>query len=246
MGFLSRLFGGGKTKAEPDQASPTPAPNPSSKSGQFSDADLAWRALVQKGLEQVKNLDLGMYRCTRLDMALHLRKEGRYHDALRYFLEVSYLDVNEPENGGHKLWSPSISLLAPKVLEWTLEMADACELELDGLEGTFLDVGGKQYSALKPPIAPGKAWPKVRKALEKVQKEKAAHAQEVAARHQAREEARAQKRAEKEVAKAAEKAEKLAAKEAAKAEKPAAPKRPKKVASPAPDADQPSLFPEEG
>lgn len=245
MGFLSRLFGGGKAKAEPDLASPTPAPKPSSNSGQLSDADLVWRALVQQGLQHVKNRQMGLYRNTRMDMANHLRKEGRYSDALSYFLEVNYLDVNEPENGGPKLWTPSQSMLAPKVLEWTLDMAEACELEVEGLEGIFLEVGGKQYSALKPPVEPAKAWPKVRKALEGVLKEQEAHAQEMAARHQAREEARAQKRAEKDAAKAAEKEEKRVAREAAKAEMAAAPKRPKKAAA-APVQDQPGLFPDEG
>jgi predicted RNA-binding Zn-ribbon protein involved in translation (DUF1610 family) len=70
-----------------------------------SDADIYWAIYNKQLLEHASKGDWGLYRNTRLDMAELLRREKRVHLALDTYLEVSYLDANEPRNMGGVFYS---------------------------------------------------------------------------------------------------------------------------------------------
>lgn len=243
MGLLSWVFGKNKANQAPvEPHKPQGAHQLPGKPGE-SDSDMRWRALIQEGIKHANENQMGLYRDTRLDMSQFLLKEGKLRDALNHLLEVNYLDLNGATNAGTKRWDRSDVFLAPQVVEWTAEVARHLGLSMADIEETFLQTARRHQVALKAPVAPERAWSKLRAPLNK----QLGDILKAEADHQAKEAAREAKRAEKEVEKAAareakaqERAEKKAEKEAAKAEaKAAAPRRTMKPAVP---QDQPALF----
>lgn len=250
MGLLSRLFGGkSKSEAGGSPASPTPVSPTQPQAPPEKTRDQEWRELIAEGLQHAKNQDWGLYRNSQLERARFLMEENNPKQTLLKFLEVNYIDLNGPENSGLG-WVRSEAFLAPKVIEWTADLALNCELGESDLKALFLEMAGKEHSALRLPLDPSKAWPRLWKELGPCIKELKQDELERKAEIQRREEAKAARAAAKETArlekadarekaKAAKAAEKAAIKAAEKADR-AAGRRPK--ASPTPG--QPPLLPE--
>ena len=204
-------------------------PWPKWKNGQpYSEADKEWRDLQLSAMKHAMEGDWGMYRNDHLDMALHIRKEGKTKRSLDFLLEVNYLDINGPNNFGFgrntgftrkeaaelgiKEWEPSsiCASTAPAVVEWTWEDAEACGIDMAALRELFLKVAARHHKSLRLPVTPETAWPKLHDALEAYIAARLAYETAKEARRLERQAERDAKRAEREAAKAMEREQKKA------------------------------------
>ena len=138
--------------------------------------DQQWARCNRDLLEHAKKADWGLYRNTRLHMATLLHREGRSREALVTYLEVSYLDLNGPQNMGgvtdHDIirdfppFSKADSMLASAVLEWTRQVAADMGLEPGEIERLFMDMGNRVHSKLRLPVATEDAWRDIKSEVE--------------------------------------------------------------------------------
>lgn len=208
MGLLSWMLGkkdqpeADKPSSEPSQAAPRP-PQPKKK-----DYDQAWRELVAEGIRHAAARDWGFYASTRFNMAKQLREEGKNRQSLEMYLEVCYLDLNDPGNNGIP-WSPRTGVIPPVAVEEIGELAAASDLGLAELEVEFIAIGNRVQSHIRTPLAPEKAWLKLCKALEPTV---AANSAEAAARRAALEAAKESRILERQATRDAKRAGKEALK----------------------------------
>ena len=130
--------------------------------------DQLWGRCNKELLENAKSGNWGLYRNTRLDMASLLHREGRPREALVTYLEVSYIDLNGPQNMGGMFDSASVrqfppfsredAMLAPGVIAWTSQLAEELNLERSALKQMFLDMGTRLQHKLRMPVSPEEAW----------------------------------------------------------------------------------------
>ncbi len=202
---------------------------PTWKNGQpYSDADKEWHDLQQSAMKNAKARDWGLFTNDRLGMALHLRKRGESKRALDFFLDVLYLGINGPENSGLgrppfwnkkdaaeigiKEWDPSSisASFLPGIVESAWKEAEKCETDLAAFKELFLKVGAN-HKALRLPVTPEAAWPKLHEALEEYIASRLAHDAAKEERRLERQTERDAKRAAREGWKALERDQKKAA-----------------------------------
>lgn len=130
-----------------------------------SEQDVAWAYLNSEGLNHAKQRNWGLYRNGRLSMAAVLEKGGSFLKSLRFYFEVSYLDLNGPENGGGSPYSRDFDIknafLAPAVIAKTLELIAKLKMEEEQVHQLFKEMAELNYKNLKLPIAPAAAWTKL-------------------------------------------------------------------------------------
>jgi len=137
-----------------------------------STSDVEWAILNDDSLEHAKQMDWGYYRNARFAMAEVLSKEARLEQALNFYLEVCYLDLNGPSNCGgirdpqirkdFPLFNPKDGMLAPGVLGRIHDIVDKTEGQFTITEDRFMKVAIPIYNSLRLPLAPDKAWAKFR------------------------------------------------------------------------------------
>ena len=103
-------------------------------------------------------------------MAALLEKYQKPTEALKYYIEVCYLDLNGPENtGGIKDADLRASLnirdfniegadLAPAVIDKILEIIIGLKLDEKQVLQQFMQVAERNHINLKLPLSPEKAW----------------------------------------------------------------------------------------
>jgi hypothetical protein len=158
-------------------------PAPESVDGQ-------WRSLVQEGVDHARKGNWGLYTNTVMGKGQLLLKVGHRTDALLQFLEVCYLDLNGPENGGPRPWRPSEGLLAPLVVQWVVELAAEEGLSDEALKTQFLTISKGVQSRLKTPVDPEKGWMKLQATIQGIRKSHMDQEAEKELRRQARAEKR--------------------------------------------------------
>lgn len=141
-----------------------------------SDQDVRWSILNQNAMRHATQHKWGFYRCDRFDMGEHLKKEGKDKQALLFFLEVCYLDLNGPNNIGtddpeilreFPAWNPQEATddLAPGVLNRASSIITALGLNAAEVEEMYLKQTSKLHKNLRLPLHPADAWPKIRDSL---------------------------------------------------------------------------------
>jgi hypothetical protein len=143
-----------------------------------SDNDVRWSQLNEEILKHARMGDWGLFRNTKFEMGVIVRKEGRLNEALRFYLEVCYLDLNGPSNTGgynddrellrqYPPWNPngSIAELAPGVLECVSKIIEETNLDHDSVEMKFLECTSSLQTSLKLPLSPHNAWPQISQLL---------------------------------------------------------------------------------
>jgi len=147
-----------------------------------SDNDVRWSLLNRELLEHSAKLNFGFFRNTKLAMAEILRKEARLREALEVYLEISYLDLNGPNNLGGLIrnaradskllrefppWNPdkSIASLAPGILSRTEQIIAKTKLTPAMVEDVFSKRASVLYGSLHLPLSPSDAWPRIAQAL---------------------------------------------------------------------------------
>ena len=104
-------------------------------------------------------------------MAEQLRKEGRFRQALRFYIEVSYLDANGPMNRGgvsdpellkkYPPFDPELALQAPAIVNSIKTLASKQSMSKSDTKKLYIEVASEQYQNLKLPVDPQIAWKSV-------------------------------------------------------------------------------------
>jgi DNA-directed RNA polymerase subunit RPC12/RpoP len=138
-----------------------------------SEMDVAWAYLNQETMRHARQRDWGLYRNTRLSMAAILEEAERLKEALKYYLEVCYIDANGPQNTGG-IEDPELraslnlqdfmiedALLAPAVINKIIEIILVLKLDETQVYQEFMDVAERNSANLKLPVSPDTAWKKI-------------------------------------------------------------------------------------
>jgi DNA-directed RNA polymerase subunit RPC12/RpoP len=139
----------------------------------LSDKDVAWAYLNQEAIRHAKQRDWGLYRNMRLSMAAILEKDEKPAEALKYYLEVCYLDLNGPQNTGG-IENPELraslnvqdftiedAFLAPAVIDKILEIIIGLKIDENQVCQEFMQVAERNSANLKLPVSPQTAWKKL-------------------------------------------------------------------------------------
>jgi hypothetical protein len=142
-----------------------------------SDNDVRWSLLNQELLEHIQKRNWGLFRNVKLAMADILRKEGRSSEALGFYLEVCYLDLNGPRNTEGETdsellrefppWDPksALSLGFTALPGLATEMIQKINLTPVTVEELFRKKVSALHAGLHLPLSPADAWPQIRQAL---------------------------------------------------------------------------------
>lgn len=141
-----------------------------------SDTDIEWSLLNKDILKHAQDRNWGFFRNTKFGMAEILRKEAKLKDALAFYLEVCYLDLNGPSNVGgisdpkllkeYPAWNPKDdSFLAPGVVSRAIKIIDRVKYDRSSSNELFLSRAMKLKKSLRLPVSPQKAWGLLEKEL---------------------------------------------------------------------------------
>lgn len=136
--------------------------------GAPKDTDVMWSILNKERLHNSARAKWGLYRNNTLDMADVLRVEGRLEGAVRFYLEVCYLDLNGPTNAGiisdpvlrakYPPFSSRWAGLLPGVVHLLARARAKANMSNDALRSLFMMHGRQTQLVLDLPIAPEDAW----------------------------------------------------------------------------------------
>jgi len=134
--------------------------------------DDLWGTLNNKLSEHAQNLNWGLYRNTRFEMAEILRKDKNSELALKAYLEVCYLDLNGPSNCESikndperlKEYPPfdpkKWGFLAPAIIDFITKIGKQLGLGEEDLRRTFLEHNKNVLKEMGLPLSPETCWEK--------------------------------------------------------------------------------------
>jgi hypothetical protein len=133
-----------------------------------SDLDVLWSLLNKDRLMHAKSGEWGLYRNDTLEMADALMWTHRDASGLSHYLEVCYLDLNDPSNNG-LFDDPELLAefppfrfdpngLAPDVVELTAQSIKLSGQNIEQVEANFLSRSATIHKSLHLPLEPKKAW----------------------------------------------------------------------------------------
>ena len=109
-------------------------------------------------------------------MAEILRKEGKIIDAVGFYLEVCYLDLNGPNNIGGYItdkdllrefppWDPkgAVAKLAPGIINQVSEIIQDVNWDKSRIEEIYTKRASLLHTSLRLPLSPSSAWKKLQK-----------------------------------------------------------------------------------
>lgn len=139
-----------------------------SASGSSYPYDIAWGMLNRVAMENVTNMQWGLFRNVRMDMGDLLKQEEKPQKSLRFYLEVCYLDINGVTNTTTnpqllKEFPPfrpkDFGFLAPGILSYIELLSEDLNIGLEELKILFIEHNNRSYNDNQlVPIKPEKAW----------------------------------------------------------------------------------------
>jgi ribosomal protein L37E len=133
-----------------------------------SDYDVQWSLLNESAIQHAQQMNWGLYRNVRYQMAEQLRKEGREKQALLFFIEVSYLDANGPNNRGgisdpdllkqFPMFDPEMGFQALAVARSISKLASKQSMSDDELKELYIETTSEHQARIKLPVSPHVAW----------------------------------------------------------------------------------------
>lgn len=141
-----------------------------------SDRDVQWGLLNKSILEHAKRGDWGLYRNDRFAMGEPMRKEQRFEQALDFYLEVCYIDLNGPTNAGgctdpeilaeFPPFNPrEIADLAPGVIDRMRTIIARLGLDPAGVKAHYVNYCTRATRGLRLPRSVDECWPEIEQAL---------------------------------------------------------------------------------
>ncbi|KGX93066.1 hypothetical protein N781_14285 [Pontibacillus halophilus JSM 076056 = DSM 19796] len=139
-----------------------------------SESDVEWHILMDTRIEHATNDQWGLYRNTTLSMAQHLYSLKKYEESLRIYLEVLYIDLNDPTNAGKvdgrfvkekQPFKPKKNpSLAPAIMKRIVLLKDKrTPMEDEQVEKLFKEHNHQVHQALATPLSPEEAWNRLEK-----------------------------------------------------------------------------------
>lgn len=122
--------------------------------------------LIQQLAEHAARSKWGLYRNAKLYLSGLAESEFRWRDAFRGYLEVCYIDLNGPNNGGPVGFEPSTARLAPALvdkLNYFTHWFDLCERRV---RDEYIEVATGLDRELQLPISPDESWRRLAVALD--------------------------------------------------------------------------------
>jgi uncharacterized Zn finger protein (UPF0148 family) len=130
-----------------------------------SEYDVRWRLLAKESLEHAKNNSWGLYRNTQHKKAVQLKVEKKYLDALDFYLEICYLNLNGPNNGGqigteYLPFDPrnGNGFLAPGIIEEVKQIISRLNLKQSAVKSRFLKRSQIIFKSMRLPLDPEECW----------------------------------------------------------------------------------------
>ncbi len=133
-----------------------------------ADNDVWWSIYNTDLVERTTRGDWGLYRNTRFSMGELLRSEGKPHQSLEAYLEVSYLDSNGPRNLGGRFdpnllknfppFEREMAFQAPGVIERISRVMDYLEMDIENLKAVYLSVAERLRQRIHSPVKAEDAW----------------------------------------------------------------------------------------
>jgi len=133
-----------------------------------------WKELNQELTQAATDNNWASYRCTKFDMAQFLENENKILNALEYYAEVLYLDVNGPQNmpciigdviginrESFLKFNPENAFVAPAIIESIRILSEKENIQENEFEKLFYRVNENLYRTIQPPINPKTAWQKI-------------------------------------------------------------------------------------
>ncbi|MCF7809890.1 hypothetical protein K9N50_02755 [bacterium] len=140
-----------------------------------SENDVQWYLFNEDLIIHAKQKDWGLYRNTRMQMAFHLEKEGRFNDALTTLLEVCYLDLNGPNNLGgmndpellkeYPPWDVNLAFTAPAIVDKITKLVKQLNISIDDVQRIFSEVAESTKKSIKTPVIIESAWKELKKQI---------------------------------------------------------------------------------
>jgi uncharacterized Zn finger protein (UPF0148 family) len=137
-----------------------------------SEYDVRWRLLAKESLEHAKDNNWGLYRNTQLKKAVQLKIEKKYLDALDFYLEICYLDLNGPNNGGqigteYLPFDPrnGNGFLAPGIIEEVKQIISKLSLKQSAVETRFLKRSQIIFKSMRLPLDPEECWVNIKQTI---------------------------------------------------------------------------------
>jgi len=131
--------------------------------------DVIWKVYNQRLLENSSKKLWGLYRNTKLDMALLLIEEGKYKQALATLFEICFLDLNGPCNFPQGItfnlkypeFDPKFSFLAPEILRMIKREMTYLRMSDDEAKKLFIEVNNQSNIKNKLVMPLEEAWRKI-------------------------------------------------------------------------------------
>ena len=133
-----------------------------------SDDDIKWGILNKKYGKHANDGNWGLFRNTRFEMAEICRKKMKLEQALLFYLEVCYLDLNGPNNTGgindpellkiNPPFNPKFSFLAPAVINFIKRIVKKLEYSKEKVKSIFMEHNLQVEKSLKLPLSANNCW----------------------------------------------------------------------------------------
>lgn len=131
-----------------------------------SNADVIWAILNKRIIEEASSGNYGLYRNGLFDMAEIARGEFRLKQALQFYFEVCYFDLNG-SNNAHPPFDPTRSALAPMVIYDIQKIINRLDIYKNEIRTIFIEHNLKMYGSWKLPLSPDQCWSELEKEIYK-------------------------------------------------------------------------------
>lgn len=142
--------------------------------------DVKWGLLNKELIEHAQNMDWGLYRNARFNMAEILRKEMNLKQALIAYLEVCFIDLNGPNNAGHIKDNPELlkefppfdpnnfAFVAPGVIDIIKRIMKKLNFDKNSVKSSYLEHNFRVEKSLRLPLSAENSWKSLEKEIFKM------------------------------------------------------------------------------
>ncbi len=129
-----------------------------------SERDAVWSLLNKELLLHARNADWGLYRNTRLSMAVILEEEAKFLAALQAYFDVCYLDICGATNTGGlrglaaRAFDLTDAFLAPAVTAKVAVVVARLQMTEDHARKEFVAMADRTRRNLRLPVSSERAW----------------------------------------------------------------------------------------